>query len=368
VQKKLRELIEEAIKSYQAKAGTAIIMDPKNGEVLAMVNSPTYDNNIFNKEDDKAINQVLNDPRALLVNQSVSGMYAPGSTVKMAIGAYALEKGVVKNSTLISGDPQVIKIGGYEFPDWTYSWGRAPYGMMDLPKAIAVSSDTFFYKIGGGFPPECKVANIPCQINGLGVDGVVNALRLFGFGQTTNIDLPSEAAGLVPDPDWKESMKNEPWFLGNTYHLSIGQGDLLATPLQVINLSNIVATNSKTSIPHLVFDADLVEKYKLNQGKDKPVSLESIRVAREGMDEAVNGEGIVYSLRGGKVKVAAKTGTAEFGELNAKGEYATHAWVTGFAPVDNPTISFVFMLDTGGKSSNAADVARKFIDWFYSRS
>ncbi len=370
VQEKLASVLAEGLQEYDSWAGSAVVVDLSDGGVLWMVSLPTYDNNVFSGGTGK-VDQVLSDPRSLLVNRAVSGLYAPGSTVKMAIGAMALQKGVITKDTLISGEPQVIRVGGWEFPDWTYSWGRGPHGLMDLPRAIAVSSDIFFYKIGGGYPPECKplvwylsetTERGDCQIDGLDVSGVVQALKAFGFGRPTGIDLPNEATGLVPDPSWKQEVRGEPWYLGNTYHLSIGQGDLLASPVQVLNLVNTVATDSPTPQMHIVraIGGDEIEYSPI----EKPVFLEHLQVVRRGMIEAVS-EGIIFSLRGAKVSVAAKTGTAEFGSLNAKGEYDTHAWVAGFAPADYPEISFVFMLESGGKSSNAAEVARKFVDWYF---
>lgn len=379
VQQHLGDMVTLGLKEYDAWAGSAIIANVRTGEVLGMVSLPTYNNNVFNSTDGQALQNVLDDPRGLLINRAVSGLYPPGSTVKMAVGAEALQKGVITASTLVSSDPQVIRVGEWTFPDWTYTWGRGPYGMLDLPSAIAVSSDTFFYKVGGGYPPECKSlvwqgdatvsTGTACQVAGLGVDGLVQAFKMFGFGQPTGIDLPDEASGLVPNPVWKESVRGEAWFLGNTYHISIGQGDLLASPIQVLNLANIVATDDMTPRLHLLgnineFAASSSSIAGLAQRDEKPVYLENLQVVREGMVKAVS-QGIVYPLRGGVVKVAAKTGTAEFGTLNSKGEYDTHAWVVGFAPAENPQISFVFMLESGGGSSNTAALARKFVDWYF---
>ncbi len=364
VQEFIGQLLEKSIKEYDATGGSMIIMSPSTGEVLAMVSLPTYDNNVFVTKDADSVVKVLTDPRGLLLNRSIGGLYAPGSIVKMAIGAEALQEGLITADTKISGKPQVIRVGAWEFPDWTYSWGRAPYGLMTVSDAISVSSDTFFYKLGGGYPPQCGEGSVPCDVKGLGVNGVVKALQEFGFGFQTGIDLPGEASGLVPNPAWKLETRKEEWFLGNTYHLSIGQGDLLATPIQAINLSNTIATDSKTIRPHLIKDKAIVKREGYNKGVDKPVYLENLHAVREGMVKATS-VGIVYPLRNVAVKVAAKTGTAEFGSLNAKGEYDTHAWVTGFAPVENPQVSFVVMLESGGKSSNAARVAAEFINWYF---
>ena len=362
LQKKVSELLTESIKQWNATAGSVVISDVRNGEILSMVSLPTYNNNVFYREPEK-VGPILSDSRGLLLNRSISGVYAPGSTVKPAIGAMALERGVITSSSRISGQPQIIKVGNFEFPDWTIAFGRPAHGMMDLPEAIAKSSDIFFYKVGGGFPADCPANE--CEIRGLRVDELVTALRSFGLGEKVGVDLPGELAGLVPDPDWKVANRHESWFLGNTYHLSIGQGDLLATPIQILNLTNIVATDGSIPHLHIAKSEDVVSERKLNERKDKPVSLSNIQIARNGMVLAVSEVGIVYPLRGAKVSVAAKTGTAEFGTLNAKKEYETHAWVTGFAPADNPQISFVIMLESGGASSNAAELGRQIIDWYF---
>ncbi len=360
VQEKVATLLDEAIRKYKATGGSVIIGNPENGEIYSLVSIPTYDNNIF-FNDSNQVSQVLNDQRGLLLNRAISGVYAPGSTVKMAIGSWAIAKGNITAQTIISDDPQVIYVGGWQFPDWTHTFGRGAFGLLDFPKALSVSSDIYFYKIGGGYPPDCGGVDNSCQVNGLGIDELANSLRAFGLGNYVGIDLPSEAKGLVPDTKWKEEARNEAWYLGDTYHLSIGQGDLLTTPLQIYNLTNIIALDQQTPIPHVAKD------HFVNEFKDKPVSLEIIRSARAGMVKAVS-EGIIFPLRTSPVKVAAKTGTAEFGSLNAKGEYATHAWVTGFAPIENPKISFTFMLESGGGSTNAAELAKEFIDWYFTHS
>lgn len=364
VHKKVAELLKIAIEKNDAVGGSAIIMDPTTGEVLAIITLPTYDNRIFQSEPQK-VASVLNDGRGLLLNRSIGGVFAAGSIVKMAVGAEALQRGVISPRTQISSDPQVIRIGGWEFPDWTHTWGRASYGMLDFPKALSVSSDTFFYKISGGYPPGCDDVSVACQVRGMGEDGVIAALRKFGFGQKVGIDLPGEVSGLVPDPNWKQEVRGEPWYLGNTLHLSIGQGDLLVTPLQGINLTNIVATDSKTPVPHLLKNTEILGDDFHLKTNDKPVYLDNLKLARDGMVLSVS-DGIIFPLRGAKVPTAAKTGTAEFGTLDAKGEYKTHSWVTGFAPVSEPKVSFIFLLESGGTSTKAAEVAREFIDWYFS--
>lgn len=357
LQNKVGQLLEEAVATYDATGGIFIALEAKTGEVLAMVNVPSYDNNVFIRGGE-GLQELLSNPRGLLVNRATAGLYPPGSTVKPLVGAAALQEGIITAETRVSDEPQVIRIGQWEFPDWTVGWGRSAHGWLNLREAIAESCDIFFYKIGGGFPPECHMSNVTCQMSGLGVGRLTYYLEKFGLGKKTGIDLPEEESGLVPNPEWKKRVKEEPWFLGNTYHLSIGQGDLLATPLQVAHVTNVVANSGRVVTPHLNRDLPV------EMGDGLEIYPEHLEEVRRGMRLAV-AEGIVYPLRGAKVSVAAKTGTAEFGRKNAKGEWETHAWVSGFAPYEDPEVTFVVLLENGGKSGNAAEVAREIVDWYF---
>lgn len=371
-QEKAAELLAAGMEKYAATAGVFIAEEVESGQVLSFVVSPSFDNNLFSGGiANNSLDNLLSDPQKPLFNRAIAGTYPPGSTVKPFVAAAALQEKVITPFTQIDDYPQVIKIGGWEFPDWTVSWGRAAHGIMVVREAIAESCDIFFYKIGGGYNGECKVQNSKCKVEGLGIEKIKTYFNLFGLGQKTGIDLPGEVRGLVPDPIWKKEVKGEDWFLGNTYHISIGQGEMLATPIQILQGINAIANGGKLLKPRLIerietADGKLVSKFEPEVIREDFINKDYINVTAEGMRVTVS-EGIVYPLRGAKVPVAAKTGTAEFGTKNTKGEFQTHAWVTGFAPYEDPKISFVLLLESGGASSNAAEVAREILDWYFGR-
>ena len=361
-QEQSAELLVKAIEKYAATGGVFIAQEVKSGQILSLVTQPSFDNNLFSHQlTSNDYESLLNDSEKPLFNRAISGNYPPGSTVKLIVAAAALQEKVISPKTRIDDYPQVIKIGPWEFPDWTVAWGRVAHGILTVREAIAESCDIFFYKIGGGHE----------EIEGLGIEKLKIYFNLFGLGQKTGIDLPGEAKGLVPDPIWKQEVKHEDWFLGNTYHVSIGQGDLLASPIQILQTTNVVASQGKLLKPRLLqrietADGQVVTEFEPEVVRKDFINKDYIKVVAEGMRMGVS-DGIVYPLRIAKVEVAAKTGTAEFGTKNAKGEYETHAWVTGFAPYDNPEISFVLLLESGGASSNAAEAAREILDWYFGR-
>lgn len=362
LQLKAFDILQAAVKKYQATGAVFVAQDPSSGRILSLVSLPSYNNNAFVKSNlAKEAQQLLVDPKKPLFNRAISGLYPPGSIIKPIIGVSALEENIINKNTKIDDLPQVIQIGPYRFPDWTVAWGRGAHGLLDIKGAIAQSCDIFFYKIGGGFE----------KIKGLGVDRIKKILVTFGLGKKTGIDLPGEVKGLVPDPTWKKEAKNEDWYLGDTYHLSIGQGDLLTTPLQIVNYVSALANGGKLFKPQLAVkvtdeNGKVIQEFKPEILRSNMVTEDNLQTVRDGMREAVS-DGIIYPLRLNKVKVAAKTGTAEFGVPNAQGISETHAWTTGFAPFDNPKISFVVLLEAGGASSNAAEVANDILNWYFGR-
>jgi len=367
-QKKVSEILEKGIEKYAATGGVVVLQEAQTGRLLSLVTSPTFDNQLFAggiKQSD--YQSLINDSSQPLFNRAVSGTYPPGSTVKPAVAVAALSEKIIDENTRLSDYPQIIRIGVWEFPDWTVAWNRGAHGLIDVRGAIAQSCDTFFYKVGGGYSGNCEGSTLGCNSRGLGVEKLAEYYRLFGFGESTRVDLPGESVGLVPDPAWKNESRGEPWFLGNTYHLSIGQGDLLTTPLQIVNYISAVANGGRLMNTKLALRIEggnggvqtLIEPEIL---REDYVGADYLRIAREGMRLAVT-DGIIYPLRAAKTSVAAKTGTAEFGTQNAEGEYETHAWVTGFFPYEDPKMSFVVLLESGGASNNAAEVSREIIDW-----
>jgi penicillin-binding protein 2 len=353
---KLQELaataLMESINKAQAKSGAVVVMDPQSGEIRAMVSIPSYDNNIFSfssLSDERQ--KVLTDPLSPLLNRAIAGQYPSGSTIKPFVAAAALQEKVITSSTKIDTSAGKIVVGQWTFPDWKV------HGTADVKQAIAESNNIFFYTMGGGNG----------NIGGLGADRLDKYLNKFGFGEKTGIDLPGEAAGLVPTPDWKKKVKKESWYIGDTYNLAIGQGDLLVTPLQMARATAAIANGGKLMKPMLVHsvlgngstnDTVLSSQIMVNQVADADV----IETVRQGMRQTVL-TGSAKSLNTLPVETAAKTGTAQYNDL-AKDK--THSWFTAFAPYDKPEIAIAVIVEGGGEGYLVAEpVAKNIIEKYF---
>ena len=349
LQEKIAKLLEKHLKKLNLSYGTVIALNPNNGEVLAVVSFPAYDNNIFISGSNQKRLKVLNQKDNPLVFRAISGLYPSGSTIKGALAAGALEEGIINENTKINSTGG-IKVGHWFFPDWK----RGGHGRVDVVDALANSVNTFFYYIGGGYG----------DFQGMGWQGINHYLELFGFGKKTGIDLPNEADGLLPTPLWKEKVKGEPWYLGDTYHLSIGQGDILATPLQIATYTMAIANGGTLYRPHLLFatiDTESKEKEYVDKEiiRDNFISKEYIKVVQKGFRAAVT-RGSARYLRHFKPEVAGKTGTAE-----VKGK-KPHAWFTCFAPYSNPEIVLTILIENGGEGFRVAvPLAKEILDWYW---
>jgi len=317
-----------AYKLLDKKKGVVIVTEPQTGKILVLASSPSIDPNVFSYEqDNRIINEYLNDNEGLpMLNRTVAAKYHSGSVFKPVVAAAGLEEKVIDKNTLIE-DTGVIKIGDYSFNNWLWTKKGGTDGMVDIVKALQRSNDIYFYRLG----------------ERLGVDRIKTWALNFGYGNKTGVELPGEIPGLVPDDKWKQQTKGERWFLGNTYHLSIGQGDLAVTPLQVNLMTNIVANRGIKCLPTLLND-------KKSECRKIGIELETVTTIIEGMRRACQSGGTAYPLFNFKVAIACKTGTAEVGD----GSKDTHAWLTAFAPIDNPEISITVMIERGGEGSDAA--------------
>ncbi len=352
----LQQKAEAVTAAYLEKAklhrASVIIINPQNGEILALVSLPGYDNNAFARGISQAeYSKFLNDSDRPLFNRSVSGEFPSGSTIKPVFAAGALQENVItqKTSFLSTGG---LRIGEWFFPDWK----AGGHGTINVRSALAWSVNTFFYYIGGGYG----------DFKGLGVEGLVKYARLFGLGEKTGVDLPGEQAGFVPTVAWKEEVKNEPWYIGDTYHFAIGQGDVLVTPLQVANYNAAIANGGTLYEPHLVSQI-LGEGDKVIRDiapkiiRKDFISPENIEIVRQGMRETV-AYGSARSLDALPVKVAGKTGTAQWS--SKKGP---HAWFIGFAPYDDPNIAITVLVEEGVEGSAiAVPIAKDILNWYYS--
>lgn len=266
------------------------------------------------------------------------------------MAAAALEEGVIteKTSFLSSGG---LRIGQWFFPDWK----AGGHGTTNVKKAIAESVNTFFYIIGGGFQ----------DFIGLGIERIVKYEKMFGLGAQTGVDLPGEASGFLPSKEWKERVKNESWYIGDTYHASIGQGDVTATPLQIAVFTSFFANGGKIYRPHFVKEIldskdNLVKEIKEDPIKEGFISDYNVKVVREGMRQTVTA-GSARSLSLLPVEVAGKTGTAQWSSKKDP-----HAWFIGFAPYNDPQISFTILVEEGKEGSSVAvPIARQFLEWYF---
>jgi penicillin-binding protein 2 len=331
---------EKIYKMLDGKKAVVIISEPNTGKILALVSSPSYDANNFNYTYDKeTIRSYLEDTQNLpMMNRAISGKYHPGSVFKPIEALGALEDGVINEDTLIE-DTGVIKIGDYSFNNWLWTKSHTTDGMVNVVKALKRSNDIFFYKLG----------------ESMGVDKIDHWAIKFGFGSITGIELPGESMGLVPNDQWKKENKGERWYLGDTYHMAIGQGDLTVTPLQINQATNIVASRGQKCKMSVLKDS----KVECSEVKAKSVNWDLVR---EGMKEACKSGGTAWPLFNFKTEIACKTGTAELGD----GSSDTHAWLTAFAPADNPQISITVMVERGGEGSDvAAPVVGDILkEWF----
>ena len=330
------ELSKVAYEALEKKPGAVVATEPQTGQVLVLVSSPSFNPNDINP-------QSLSDKNLPFFNRAISGVYPPGSTFKIVTSMAGLEEGKIDSQTTWN-DTGEIKVGDYSYKNWYFTQYGRTEGTIDLVKAIKRSTDTFFYKVGEWVGPK-KLAQWA---------------EAFGLGRKTGIDLPREVKGLVPSPEWKEKTGDR-WFLGNTYHFAIGQGDLLATPLQINMMTEVIANNGRLCSPK-------VEKNNGQKGEacqDLKLKQMNINLVKEGMKEVCSPGGTAFPFFEFQPQVACKSGTAEF--VNAEGK--THAWLTSFAPVDSPEIVVTALLEGGGEGSYvAAPVVKKLMEtWFYGR-
>ncbi len=344
LQEALYNSLQKVLTGMRLKKAAAVALDPMSGNVLAMVSFPSFDNNLFTKElSVKDYNDLQNDETDPLINRVTSGQYAPGSTVKPLIGGAALQEKVISPLTKIFDPGELTLVNQYRpdivyhYPDWK------AHGLVDIYSAIAQSCNVYFYTIGGGYG----------NINGLGVERLEKYFKLFGFGSTLGIDLPGESKGLVPNEQWKQQVKKEDWYTGDTYHISIGQGDLLVTPLQLAVATAAILNGGKVMEPRLVdkiIDSDknvikTIEPKVLQQGFIDQVNLDVIKKA---MRQTVT-DGSARLLNDLPVAVGAKTGTAQLA-----GDSNPNAWGVVFAPYDNPQMVLVVLVENAGEGSQVA--------------
>lgn len=338
LQKYFYERFLQGLVSLGRTSGAGIAINPQNGEVLALVSLPSFDGN--------NITAYLNDPHRPLFNRAVSGLYSPGSTIKPIHAAAALKEGVIDPQKQIFSAGYIDIPNPYDpthpsrFLDWRAN------GWVDLYSALARSSNIYFYAVGGGFG----------DVRGLKIAKINEYWKLFGFDRKTGIDLPGENSGFLPNPDEKEKRTGSPWLLGDTYNVSIGQGDLQISPLELISAISAISNHGKAFQPHLLKDKQ--PELLIDVSELEP----SLKEVRKGMEDAVaKPYGTAHLLSALPIKVASKTGSAQIA-LNTK----INALFVGYAPTDNPEIAILVLVEDAREgSANTIPIARDVLQWYY---
>ena len=376
------DIQKKAYFSMDGKTGAVVASKPRSGEILALVSTPSFDPNaIVAGMSSKDYAQLINDQELKLFNRAISGVYPPGSIFKLIVSVAGLESGKFTSVTSVT-DTGIIRIGDFSFANWFFTqYGRTD-GEVNILKAIARSNDVYFYKLG----------------ETTGISEISKWAKKFGLGQKTGIELSGEGEGLMPDAVWRKKVRGEDWYLGDTYHIAIGQGDLLTTPLQANMWTNVIASGGYLCKPTLI-KSEPQQFLNINQSKPscqkldiKKDTIDTItegmrRVCTKGNEGGYDGTGYAFfdfeimkenlTADSGlgerkKIDVACKTGTAEFGDPQNQ----THAWFTAFAPLpiardDNyisgdPEIVVTVLVEKGGEGSVvAAPIAKQiFEEWF----
>lgn len=342
---------------YRALAGqkgAAVVMDAENGEVLALVSSPSFDPNVFtsiysarqpgnaaedgsvaqNQQARQQLNSYFTDANQVFFDRVVSGTYPPGSIFKLVTATAALENQAIDQNTTVN-DEGVLRVGDWAYANWYYTQYGRTEGSIDLVRAITRSNDIFFYKTAEWVGPQ----------------QLAHWARLFSFGQKPALPLEQVAAGLVPDPQWKARVLGEDWYLGNTYHFGIGQGDLLVTPLQVAQMTQALANQGELCQASLIKQERLnCQSLAIDEGHLELILRGMIGACSQGgtayplfayntdKETALLGEALTAREQIARGLVACKTGTAEFGAADARGYRKTHAWTTVMVGLDQAAI------------------------------
>lgn len=342
--------LQNALNGLGRNIGAAIAMNPQNGEILALFGIPSFDPG--------NISAYLNAPYEPLFNRAVSGLYSPGSTIKPLVATAALTEGILDPNHQIFSPGYIYVPNPYDpahpskFLDWQYQ------GWVDMYSALAKSSDVYFYAVGGGYGDQ----------KGLGIARLKEWWQKFLLDKKTGVDIMGEQSGFLPDPAWKEKAKNSIWRIGDTYNVSIGQGDLVITPIELLDYIAAVANGGKFYQPRIV--DTIVNPEGQTVLKTGPEVLSDLSgeigkylpLVQKGMEDAVSKSyGTAYMLHDLPVQVAAKTGSAQVSN-NQK----TNAFFVGYAPAKNPQIAVVILVENAKEGSlNVVPVARDIFLWYY---
>jgi len=347
VQKAFHDSIKKTIEENGFEGGGGVIMNVKDGDIAALVSYPEYNSNVLNDgEDNDLISSYINDDRKPFLNRITEGLYTPGSIMKPFVALAALQEGVITPDAEILSTKEMIIPNPYNpdlpsiFTDWK------AHGYVDLKHALAMSSNVYFYQIGGGFESQ----------EGLGISRIESYLKKFGFGEAVNLEGFNNQDGTIPNPEWKKEVFNDDWRLGDTYFTSIGQYGSQVTPIQVVRAVSAVANGGT------IIEPRIVKNFKDSAENTKKVDIDQkyFEIVKEGMRDAVlygTAKGLAYE----DFEIAAKTGTAELGVSKAR----VNSWSTGFFPYEDPKYAFVIFLEKGDRKNLIGGIAaaRGFFDW-----
>ena len=325
------------------RSGAGVIMDIETGEILTMVSYPSFDPEVMTRGEQHEIDRYNADERLPFLNKVTSGLYTPGSIVKPFMALAALEEHI------ISPQKEIVSTGALTIPNpYTPSQPSVftdwkAHGAVTMRRALAVSSNVYFYVVGGGYKDQ----------EGLGITRISEYMHAFGFDTQTGIHMPGEQSGVVPNPQWKQEKIGEEWRLGDTYHTSIGQFGFQVTPLEMVRAYAAIANGGVLVTPTIVAG---------EQGNKTtlPLDPESLRVVREGMRLAAT-EGTARALTASGISFAGKTGTAE---LDAGKRYV-NSWVAGYYPYEKPRYAFVLLMERGSRANlfGASPIMSQFFTW-----
>jgi penicillin-binding protein 2 len=346
IQSQMYKSIKDISEKVGFTGGAGVMMDTVTGEIIAMTSYPEYDSEVMSSKQDTArVKGYLTSKYKPFLDRAIDGLYVPGSIIKPYIALAAL------NEKIIDPKKQILSTGSISIPNQYYpdlktifrDWKA--HGYVDMRKALAVSSDVYFYSIGGGYKDQ----------KGLGINRIDKYMQMFGIGKRIENSFFTGPSGVIPTPEWKRSKFNgESWTLGNTYHTSIGQYGFLTSPIQVVRSLSALVNDGKLRNPSILkgIAGDIVDQ--------NIIPAEYYKIVKEGMRQGVL-EGTGQSLNVHYVEIASKSGTAELGVTKDK----VNSWMTGYFPYKNPRYSFAILLENGSVHNliGAGSAMRELLDW-----
>jgi penicillin-binding protein 2 len=337
-----------AWEAMKDKTGAVVAIDPRNGQILAMVSTPSFDPNLLTTGISKENWEAMRDhPLKVLTNRAIQGLYPPASTFKVITAAAALEEKVIRPMTKIYAGPS-FWFAGRAYRDWK----EEGHGKISVHRAIVESADTFFYQVG------LKV----------GIEKVARYAGNFGLGRKTGINLMNEKSGIVPSDAWKRRVYGQPWYRGETLSVAVGQGFLLTTPLQLLNAYAAIANGGKLYTPQLAIEVEspkgkIIKKNSPEENSHVMVSKQTLELLKGALKGVVDEKGGTAGwMKRAGLKIAGKTGTAQVVKMLERSKNVEdqpyklrdHAWFVGFAPYDDPRIAVAVVVEHGGFGSSAA--------------